>query len=77
VVANVLAMKEYFGGSVALNVSPTVQALNVLNLADLLQWCDQHGLKMVLYNSVTEPAYHAKISAPQPANHAVDAQGFF
>jgi organic radical activating enzyme len=60
--SNLDAMKRFPG--VQLRVDPTIQAYNVLRLADLLRFCDASGLDVSLSNILLSPTYLAVACLP-------------
>src|SRR6185436_5759319 len=64
ILANLSAMKRWTG--IELRVDPTVQAYNVLGLADLLRFCDAEGLEVSLSNILLGPPYLAVAALPEP-----------
>jgi uncharacterized Fe-S cluster-containing radical SAM superfamily protein len=55
--ANLEAMRRWPG--IRLRVDPTVQAYNILGLAELLRFCDEEGLEVSLSNILLSPRYLA------------------
>jgi len=63
-VSNLGAMRRWPG--IRLRVDPTVQAYNILGLADLLRFCDAEGLEVSLSNILLAPAYLGISALPGP-----------
>ena len=64
ILGNLAAMKRWEG--IQLRVDPTVQAYNVLGLADLLRFCDAEGVEVSLSNILLGPPYLAVAALPEP-----------
>lgn len=63
IVANIASMRRFPG--IRLRIDPTIQAYNVLGLADLLRFCDAERLAVSLSNILQGPAYLAVAALPE------------
>ncbi len=60
----VTEIRDVVGSHHDLSVSPVYQALNILNLPELLDWCQHHRLPWLLGNSVIHPVYQSPHALP-------------
>jgi hypothetical protein len=66
---NLMRLKEFFKGTEALVISPTYQALNILNLQKLLSWCQENGFNWQLLGSVVDPPQQRPHAMPPSVRH--------
>lgn len=71
-VGNLAAMRRWPG--IRLRVDPTVQAYNILGLADLLRFCDTEGLEVSLSNILLSPRYLAVGALPESCIRVAQAR---